>query len=90
MFRYTRTETDDNLFRTVIYAGETYRIVNGAEDVDEYTAGLNWTWNSMIRWQVNFVHMAGDGIRSGDGANAEGSSRLDSENMLGFRLTFKF
>lgn len=90
LFRYTRTDTSDDLFRTVAYAGDTYRILAGADEVDEYTVGVNWTWNSMIRWQLNYVRLSGDGIRSGDRANAKGTGRLESENLFGFRLIFKF
>ncbi len=90
LFRYTYTKTDDNLFRTVSYDGETYRILEGAEKVDEFTVGVNWTWNPMFRWQFNYVHLEGDGILSGDKGNLEGTKRVDYEDMYGLRMIFKF
>jgi phosphate-selective porin len=90
LLRYTRTNTNDSLFRTATYAGDTYRILKGADRVDEFTVGMSWTWNAMIRWQFNYVHLSGDGIQSGDKSSAKDTGDVSSEDLLGFRLMFKF
>lgn len=90
LFRYTYTKTDENLFDTVSYADDTYQILAGAPEVDEFTVGVNWTWNAMFRWQFNYVHLDGDGILTGDKNNDEGTRRVDQEDMFGLRMIFKF
>lgn len=90
LFRYTYTNTDKNLFEPVSYADETYQILAGADEVDEFTFGVNWTWNPMFRWQFNYVRLDGDGILSGDNGNQEGTKRVDHEDMFGLRMIFKF
>jgi phosphate-selective porin OprO/OprP len=78
--RYTYTDTDDSLFDS--------GILFGASDVNEYTLGLCWTWNPMVRWQMNYVHLHGnrDGIRTGD----KDKIWVSDEDMLGMRMIFKF
>jgi phosphate-selective porin len=78
--RYTYTETDDRLFDS--------GILFGASEVNEYTLGLCWTWNPMVRWQMNYVHLHGnrDGIRTGD----KDKIWVSDEDMLGLRMIFKF
>jgi len=92
--RYTRTETDEDLFKPVTYGGDDYVILSGSHHVDEYTAGINWTWNPMVRWQLNYVYLAGDdkygGIRSGDKENEDGYEYVETEEMIGLRMVFKF
>lgn len=90
LLRYTKTDTAENLFRTAVYGDETYRILEGAASVDEYTAGVSWTWNAMLRWQLNYVHLDGDGLLTGDSRFPEGTRRVDKEDMVGLRLIFKF
>lgn len=82
--RYTRTKTDETLFEN--------NILKGADTVDEYTIGLSWTWNPMIRWQLNYVHIHGnrDGIRTGSDDNAGGKAYVENEDMAGLRMIFKF
>lgn len=81
--RYTHTDTDDSLFNT--------GILTGADEVDEYTIGVCWTWNSMVRWQLNYVHMEGnrDGIRTGS-SDSGGTGYVENEDMVGLRMIFKF
>jgi phosphate-selective porin len=79
--RYTATRTSESLFNTVPYGGDDYMILDGASRVSEYTLGLCWTWNPMLRWQLNYVHLNGNGL-------AGGSSR--NEDMVGLRMIFKF
>lgn len=86
LVRYTRTETDEDLF----IAG----ILEGADTVDEYTVGLSWTWNPMVRWQLNYVRLEGEGnqddvIRTGSGSS-KGYEWVDDEDMIGLRMIFKF
>jgi phosphate-selective porin len=90
LFRYTYTKTSSNLFESVLYAGDTYRILEGADEVNEFTVGVCWTWNPMLRWQLNYVHLEGDGILTGDKSNEEGTKRVDHEDMFGLRMIFKF
>ena len=80
----------DNLFESVLYAGDSYRIMEGADEVNEFTVGVCWTWNPMLRWQFNYVHLDGDGILTGDKNNEEGTKRVDHEDMFGLRMIFKF
>ncbi len=82
--RYTKTVTDDNLFDS--------GILKGADTVDEYTVGLSWTWNPMVRWQLNYVHLHGnrDGIRTGTSDNVGETGYVDDEDMVGLRMIFKF
>jgi len=82
--RYTYTETDEDLFDT--------GILKGADEVNEYTLGLCWTWNPMVRWQLNYVHLHGnrDGIRTGSDDNYGGKGYLANEDMVGMRMIFKF
>jgi phosphate-selective porin OprO/OprP len=79
--RYTSTKTSDSLF--------DHNILTGASRVDEYTAGLAWTWNPMVRWQLNYVHLNGNGIRTGSG-DSGGYKYVDNEDMVGLRMIFKF
>jgi phosphate-selective porin OprO/OprP len=79
--RYTSTKTSESLFDTGILAG--------ASRVDEYTAGLSWTWNPMVRWQLNYVHLDGNGIRTGS-VDSGGYKYVDNEDMVGLRMIFKF
>jgi len=88
--RYTSTKTSDSLFNIYSYGGSDYRILAGASRVDEYTIGLSWTWNPMLRWQLNYVHLDGRGIRSGSSDNPAGTNRIDNEDMFGMRMIFKF
>jgi len=90
LFRYTQTDTSNSLFESVDYIGKQYRILEGADDVGEYTVGVNWTWNPLVRWQFNYVHLRGEGILSGDASTQKGPGRVDHENMLGVRMIFKF
>jgi phosphate-selective porin OprO/OprP len=79
--RYTSTKTRDSLF--------DHNILTGASRVDEYTAGLAWTWNPMVRWQLNYVHLNGNGIRTGS-SDSGGYEYVDNEDMVGLRMIFKF
>jgi phosphate-selective porin len=82
--RYTKTVTDENLFDS--------GILKGADTVDEYSVGLSWTWNPMVRWQLNYVHLHGnrDGIRTGTSDNVGQTGYVDDEDMVGLRMIFKF
>jgi phosphate-selective porin OprO/OprP len=88
--RYTYTDTDECLFDVYRYGDNDYRILEGADKVDEYTLGVSWTWNPMVRWQGNYVHLHGDGIQSGSSSNLAGKNRIDNEDMFGLRMIFKF
>jgi len=81
LLRYTATRTSDSLFDTVNYGSDLYRILEGADRVNEYTVGLAWTWNPMVRWQLNYVHLNGNDM-------ARGAD--DHEDMLGLRMILKF
>ncbi|MFH1672392.1 MAG: porin [Pseudomonadota bacterium] len=80
--RYTSTKTSESLFDQGILAG--------ASRVDEYSAGISWTWNPMVRWQLNYVHLDGNGIQTGDSGNLAGYKYVDNEDMVGLRMIFKF
>lgn len=82
--RYTSTKTDKSLFEE--------SILKGADDVNEYTVALCWTWNPMVRWQLNYVHIHGnrDGIRTGSDDNVDGKGYVKNEDMAGLRMIFKF
>jgi phosphate-selective porin len=82
--RYTNTSTDDCLFDS--------GILYGADSVNEYTFGVCWTWNPMVRWQLNYVHLNGnrDGIRTGSSDDADGTGYVENEDMVGLRMIFKF
>jgi len=94
LIRYTRTETDKNLFETTTYAGDEHRILMGSYLINEYSAGLSWTWNPLIRWQLNYVYLEGDdkygGIRTGHEENEDGYEYVDTEQMVGLRMIFRF
>jgi phosphate-selective porin len=92
LFRYTMTDTRDSLFDIYSHEGSTYSILTGADHVDEFTIGLNWTWNPLVRWQLNYVYLDGnnDGIQSGDSSYPAGTKRDDTDSMLGLRMIFKF
>ena len=92
LVRYTYTETDECLFDVYSYGGNDYRILEGANKVDEYTLGVSWAWNPMVRWQVNYVHLNGngDGIQSGSSGTHAGTNRIKNEDMFGLRMIFKF
>jgi phosphate-selective porin OprO/OprP len=81
--RYTITETERDLFKV--------GILKGADTVDEYTVGLSWTWNPMIRWQLNYVRLEGNrsGIQTGSGST-KGTRWVENEDMIGLRMIFKF
>ena len=89
LVRYTGTKTSESLFDLYDYAGTDYYILEGASRVDEYTLGINWTWNSLVRWQLNYVHLDGNGIETGAGSS-EGKEKVDNEDMVGLRMIFKF
>ena len=92
LFRYTHTKTDDDLFQEYSFGGNTYQILKGADDVYEYTFGVNWTWNPLLRWQFNYVHLDGngDGILTGDKNNKSGEKRVNDEDQYAMRMIFKF
>ena len=78
------------MFDTYSYAGSDYNILKGASKIDEYTLGLCWTWNPMIRWQLNYVHLKGHDIQTGSQGNMSKTNRVDNEDMAGLRMIFKF
>jgi len=82
--RYSSTKTDKALFEN--------DILKGADDVNEFSVGLCWTWNPMVRWQLNYVHIHGnrDGIRTGSDDNVDGKAYVKNEDMAGLRMIFKF
>ena len=82
--RYTHTETDEDLFDAGILKGST--------KVDEVTLGLCWTWNPMVRWQLNYSHLKGnrDGIRTGSSDSEDGTGYVENEDAVGLRMIFKF
>jgi len=84
LVRYTSTKTDKSLFKD--------GILKGADDVNEFTVGLCWTWNPMVRWQLNYVHIHGnhDGIRTGSSDNVYQTAYVKNEDMAGLRMIFKF
>jgi hypothetical protein len=43
----------------------------------------------MVRWQLNYVHLDGNGIRTGSG-DSGGYKYVDNEDMVGLRMIFKF
>ena len=88
--RYTNTRTSESLFDTYAYSGDDYRILEGAPRVNEVTLGMAWTWNPMVRWQLNYVHLNGNGIRTGNSGSSQGTDRVDNEDMVGLRMIFKF
>jgi phosphate-selective porin len=90
--RYTHTDVSDDLFDTTTFGGNKYRILSGAPWTDEYTAGVNWTWNPMVRWQLNYTHITagGSGLYSGDKNNLAGQGQSENEDMVGMRMIFKF
>ena len=92
LFRYTMTDTSNSLFNTYSYGGSGYSILVGADEVNEYTLGLNWTWNPLVRWQLNYVYLDGNngGIQSGSSTNPAGTKRDDTDSMFGMRMIFKF
>ncbi len=87
--RYTSTKTSESLFDTYVYGGNTYSILEGASRVDEYTVGLSWTWNALVRWQLNYTHLDGNDIETGSGS-WKGKKSVDNEDMVGVRMIFKF
>ena len=92
--RYTHTETDENLFKMADYRGENYRILKGAHVVDEFTVGLNWGWNAMVQWQLNYIYLFSDdkygGICTGNEDNPDGLKYVKSDDMIGLRMIFRF
>ncbi|MFC1849344.1 porin [candidate division CSSED10-310 bacterium] len=92
--RFTRTITSSELFRTTTYKNEDYSILKGAEIVNEYSFGLNWSWNPMLRWQLNYTSLeCGDeksNLKTGDSLSKVGPKYLQKEEMVGFRMIFKF
>ncbi len=88
--RYTSTKTSRSLFDPHEFNKLTYRILYGASRVDEYTIGFAWTWNPMIRWQFNYVHLDGHDLRTGSNDNMAKTNRVDNEDMVACRMIFKF
>ncbi len=90
--RYTHTDVSESLFKGITYGSDSYRILEGAPRTDEYTAGVNWTWNPLVRWQLNYTHITagGSGLFSGDKANLAGEGQSQNEDMVGMRMIFKF
>lgn len=91
--RYTLTETSKDLFTSVSYANESYRILKGAPTVHEYSLGVNWTWNAMLRWQLNYTHVACDedsgSMQAGSSEYADGTEWVSTEDLVALRLIFK-
>jgi len=92
LFRYTLTDTSRSLFDIYSYGGDAFTILSGAPYVNEFTVGLSWTWNSMVRWQFNYVYLDGHGlgVQSGDKGNPAGTQRSKVDSMFGTRMIFKF
>lgn len=92
LFRYTLTDTTKSLFDTYRFGGDEFSILSGAPYVNEFTVGLSWTWNAMVRWQFNYVYLDGHGpgIQSGDRGNPAGTGRSKVDSMFGTRMIFKF
>jgi phosphate-selective porin len=90
--RYTHTDVSDKLFDRKTFEGNPFRVMDGAPWTDEYTAGINWTWNPMVRWQINYTHITagGQGLFSGDKNNLAGEGQIRNEDMAGMRMIFKF
>jgi phosphate-selective porin OprO/OprP len=98
--RYTHTEVSQGLFERTYVGGNAFRIMDGAPWTEELTFGLCWTWNPLVRWQLNYTHIEapegfGDsgeprGIFSGDSNNLEGEAQTANEDMVGLRMIFKF
>ena len=88
--RQFRIYNHDSLFDEYSYGGATYTILRGSSQVDEYTLGLSWTWNPLIRWQFNYVHVEGNEIQTGDSNNSAGKDRVDDDDLVGLRMFFKF
>jgi phosphate-selective porin OprO/OprP len=83
--RYSHTETDQTFFNL--------GILNGASTADEYTLGVNWTLNPMVRIQLNDVYIDANGLLSGSNSDQWDSSvkgkKRDNENAVLLRLIFK-
>ncbi|RLA94162.1 MAG: hypothetical protein DRG25_03075 [Deltaproteobacteria bacterium] len=92
LFRYTMTDASRSLFDTYNYGGNSYTILKGSHYVNEFTVGLSWTWNPMVRWQFNYIYLDGNGfgIRSGDREHPAGIEWRGSESMFGMRMIFKY
>lgn len=90
--RYTHTDVSEKLFDRTIIGANTFRILDGAPWTDEYTAGVNWTWNPLVRWQLNYTHITagGSGLFSGDKATLAGEGQSQNEDMVAMRMIFKF
>lgn len=92
--RYTHSEVSDGLLSETDFGGSTYRIMSGAPWTEEITLGLCWTWNPMVRWQLNYTHIEAPtgerGIFAGDRNNLEGEDQTSNEDMAGLRMIFKF
>jgi phosphate-selective porin OprO/OprP len=90
--RYTHTDVSDNLFASNTIGTSTYTILEGAPWTDEYTAGVSWTWNPLVRWQLNYTHVTagGNGLFSGDTTYLAGEGKSQNEDMVGMRMIFKF
>jgi len=94
--RYTHTEVGDNFYKK----NGSYSIATGTPWTEEITLGVNWTWNPMVRWQLNYTHIkAADGtgptgetygLYSGSTDSYEGEKQTSNEDMLGLRMIFKF
>ncbi len=85
--RYTHTETDKTFF--------DLGILEGASRADEYTLGINWTLNPMVKMQLNHVYINSNGLCSG--ASSDNPDVKDkcienqdiNENAVLLRLIFK-
>lgn len=90
--RYTHTDVSDGLFSRTRINGNTFRVLDGAPWTDEYTAGINWAWNPLVRWQFNYTHITagGSGLFSGDKNNLAGEGQSQNEDLVGMRMIFKF
>jgi phosphate-selective porin len=70
----------------------TVSVLEGAHDVHEFTLGLSWTPNPMVRLLINDVFLwAPAGDRDGDGTNDNLRKHLKTrwENALMFRVILK-
>lgn len=83
--RYSSTVTDESFFQNSILAGASW--------VDEYTLGMNWALNPMMRVQMNYIYLDSDGLLSGansDQWNPALKGRVrESERSFLFRMIFK-
>jgi len=69
LLRYTLSEASGALLASNGADGRTPAVLAGADRVDELTVGLSWTWNPLVRWQINYAHInaSGPGLRTANG-----------------------